>query len=336
MIISVSERLRYLEYKICLSVNIILHIAILRPCFIPQYLAFNPRSSCCSTAGAVRQRVNCYGMLLFHFWIVLLSANIAWSSPSEQGEALPNWLPSCFTTQWSARMEVQEIGPPGWSVAISEKYVIASCTGGNLVCLDLGTGTRKWQKSLGSFRGTMPLMGARCAFVLIDLKELLGVDISTGDIRWRFADGAELGLHTVAKNCVLIGSNSGNVYAISELSGDIIWHDNVGSAATARPGVLGDICCFGTASGLLTAYDVVTGKMLWKTQLGGGIDLPIIAGKSEFIISAENDTVSAYSPDTGEMLWQRGAEANFAPPYSTGDKVVVFGRFGSFRSLGPE
>lgn len=277
-----------------------------------------------------KQQLGFWLTSLFIGFFVIVSYDGAWAGTYEKKDLLPGNLRDHFSSQWFAPVNVQDVSLPYWSFAVSEKYIVAPSTNNTLICLDPDNGVRKWEKPLGPLSNAFPAIGEKSAIVLIDLNRLLAIDFLTGNTKWEFTDGAELGLPTIVKDKVLIGSKSGHIYAISQATGEIVWQHNVGSSAIAKPAALRRISCFGTESGQLNACNIADGKMLWSFSLEEEIALPIVSGKENFFVLAEDDTLYAFSAKTGLKCWHNKADANIEPPFPIMNKLAIFGRLGSF------
>lgn len=115
---------------------------------------------------------------------------------------------------------------------IDKGIVYATSFGGRLVAIDERTGSRVWDRQIGSAR-TPWLSGSRL-FVLTTENELVSVDVKTGNISWvrqlpRFEDPED---HdgpifwtgpVMAANALILASTDGQVVHVNPLDGEITY-----------------------------------------------------------------------------------------------------------------
>jgi outer membrane protein assembly factor BamB len=91
--------------------------------------------------------------------------------------------------------------------------------------LDAATGTLT-----GNFTATpIPAFSAQSGFFL-SAGTLKGIDLSSNNVLWSFTgDGTLVSAPIVINNNVIVGSSSGNVYAVDATTGAQIWRGNAGS-----------------------------------------------------------------------------------------------------------
>jgi outer membrane protein assembly factor BamB len=79
----------------------------------------------------------------------------------------------------------------------------------------------------------MPAIGATTGFFL-NSGTLQAVDLTSHNILWGFpGDGTLVSAPIVINQYVIVGSSSGNVYAINATTGSNIWSKNAGAAIAA-------------------------------------------------------------------------------------------------------
>ena len=101
---------------------------------------------------------------------------------------------------------------------------------------------------------------------------------------------------------------------------------------------------FTSFDSFLIAFDVTSGKQVWKTERRGltrSWSTPIVVpgkdGKEELIISAQ-DHVRAYDPDTGLQRWQVAATTGWVAPspvFGLGAVFVASGKNGPVAAIRP-
>ncbi len=107
----------------------------------------------------------------------------------------------------------------------------------------------------------------------------------------------------------LVGSRNGELIAVDGSSGDIRWRTRVPSEILARPVVYNrNVVLVRTADGQVLGVDIKTGKINWNyakaipalTLRGSS---PPILSRSHFYTGLEDGRVIAMSPIDGEVIW---------------------------------
>ncbi len=105
---------------------------------------------------------------------------------------------------------------------------------------------------------------------------------------WGFREFGEtfIGTPAVANDTVYIGSNSGTLFAIEELTGESRWQINVGAPISTSPSVIGDSVLFGDKSGVLHSVDAITGDPQWQFTADAQISsTPVFANGTLYLAS---------------------------------------------------
>lgn len=174
--------------------------------------------------------------------------------------------------------------------------------------------------------------------------DLLGIDKSTGRVRWIFApeDGGGAGMHLgdARADLVFTGSVSGYLRAIDVRTGRLRWQHQLGleddttvySPVVSGPWVAATYTVFGgNPVGGLAVADARTGALLWHRQVPGsvaGSGLPAFAGR--VVLAASRDgTIHGFDVGSGEALWSLpavsslGGDPDYRPVVVSGPLVVV-------------
>lgn len=103
--------------------------------------------------------------------------------------------------------------------------------------------------------------------------------------RWKFKTGGRIfSSPAIYKDCIFIGSEDGNLYAVQE-SGKLKWKFKTGGAVHSSPAVYNGTVYSGSFDGNVYAVDVSSGKMKWKFKTGGE---KWIGGKGYFGLKPED------------------------------------------------
>jgi outer membrane protein assembly factor BamB len=132
-----------------------------------------------------------------------------------------------------------------------------------LLIFDAAVGT-----IVGNFTSTpIPAFSMQTGFFLSG-GTLKGIDLSSKNVLWSFAgDGTLVSAPIVVNQVVIVGSSSGNVYAVDAATGSQIWSGNAGSAIAGPDEISGvQMTGFGAGDGFLI---VPAGNVITAWRISG-------------------------------------------------------------------
>ena len=127
---------------------------------------------------------------------------------------------------------------------------------------------------------------------------------------------------------VVVGTDAGLVYAISEATGSVLWTANVGSAVTADPGIAGDTDLVPTAADGLVALPLAgcgapSCAPAWTSASPAGVaQQPVAAGGAVFV-GHDGGVLAAYpvggcGSATCDPVWSTPLGGDFDGPMAIG------------------
>lgn len=157
------------------------------------------------------------------------------------------------------------------------------------------------------------------------------IDLSTGEVLWRFERGRGITPPAYADGRVVFCKSISSdrlAYAFDAESGDQQWEFEMDAEVGTVPRA-SDGTAFVTQSerggpAKLFALDVATGEPRWEFQ-SGGVGTPAIADGTVFVAAGEG--IVALDAETGEHRWQGRADTEdtaISPP-SVSDGILVVG-----------
>jgi outer membrane protein assembly factor BamB len=173
----------------------------------------------------------------------------------------------------------------------SDSYVAA---------FDIRTGEQRWhvgRDELPSWSTPVLHRGARATMVTSSPKQIRGIDPKTGREIWRVPDGTEVKVPTpvIAGDLVIVtgGYPTGGrpILGLRAASGEVVWRLERGSPYTPTPLVYGDILYVCIDNGVLSAYEVRTGKRLYQRRIApdvGGVSASPVAAAGRLYIASED------------------------------------------------
>jgi len=194
----------------------------------------------------------------------------------------------------------QKLGTGIWAnVHLDERYIVTATTDGSLVKLD-HSGKIEWRVKPGGGILSSPLCLADNDLIVFGSKDtyIYAYSLSKGNLMWRAAAGGEVNGGGVSDGeTILVGSDDGNIYALS-MNGRIRWKQNLGGAVKSSPLIIGD-------TALVTSY----GSKICAIKLESGEIINTHTVESPIYSSPTHDGVRVYFGTNGgtfHALWMYG------------------------------
>ena len=178
----------------------------------------------------------------------------------------------------------------------------ATTTGGDLVALDLATGSKLWRRGTGGAFDAPPAAGTRLVYAGGRNTVLYAYEIGSGHRRWRvWTDELMIQRPPVLVGDVVVAAAGDRLYGVSQ-GGGVLWKTTVGTS-TGDPVAAGDAVCVSVQGGAVRCVRASDGRMMPRVTLAGGA-LTTVAGGGGVVFAAVGDgSVGAWDPDTGGLRW---------------------------------
>ncbi len=167
----------------------------------------------------------------------------------------------------------QQLGKGIWgNVCLGERYIVAATTDGSLVRLD-HDGTIGWRVKPGGGILSSPLCLESNDLIVFGSKDtyIYAYSFSKGNLMWRAATGGEVNGGAASDGeTILIGSDDGNVYALS-VNGRVRWKRHVGGAVKSMPLIIGERALITSYGSKIDAIDLKSGEIIGTHR----VDAPI-------------------------------------------------------------
>ncbi|MDR2067633.1 MAG: PQQ-binding-like beta-propeller repeat protein [Holosporaceae bacterium] len=212
-------------------------------------------------------------------------------------------------------------GQIGGAIAYDNGRLIVTSSFSECFALDAKSGEILWRIKLpAACKGDGITVSSGKAFISCSNSSLQAVDVNSGKILWSHSgmvsDATYIGNSgaAVVDGVVYLTYPSGEVYALLEETGAVIWDammskfslTNVSRAFAhprACPIVKDGIVYISAANAQTSAFDVKTGKPIWKSDFGS-VQTPIVSGNSIFIFNARSELV-CLNKENGKKRWSR-------------------------------
>jgi outer membrane protein assembly factor BamB len=206
-----------------------------------------------------------------------------------------------------------------------------------VAAFDVATGDERWRigrDELPAWSTPVVHQGARPTLVTNSPNFIRGHDLSTGTEIWRIADGTQVKVVTpvVAGDLVIVtgGYPTGGrpIFAIRAATGDIAWQLERGSSYTPTPIVYRGVLYVCIDNGVLSAYDVGSGKRLYQQRIApesGGFSASPVAADGRLYFPSEDGIVYVVRAGRTFDLLARNdmREMCLATPAVSGDLLLV-------------
>jgi len=166
-----------------------------------------------------------------------------------------------------------------------------------------------------------------------DYSPVAGLVPSNGQLLWKYTTGGHIkSSPAVVNGVVYVGSNDGNIYAISANTGSKLWNFTTGTTELPSPGGSqspavsnGMVYAGNYHSNNLYAISASTGKQVWNYTTGGAVTSSPTVSNGVVYVGGEDHNVYAIYGNNGTKLWNYTTEAYVvdSPAYANG--VVYVG-----------
>jgi outer membrane protein assembly factor BamB len=150
-------------------------------------------------------------------------------------------------------------------------------------------------------------------------------------LAWQFDPVAAINASpAVLDGVVYVADTVGNLYALDDHNGGLIWNFTLssGAAIDGSPAVdaTDGLVVFGANDGTLDAVDTGNGTLAWTDAVGGDVHAPVYAGGALYV-SSSSGTVAEVGAVNGAVAWSRTlpSAVDSAPSLNATAQLLVVG-----------
>jgi outer membrane protein assembly factor BamB len=150
-------------------------------------------------------------------------------------------------------------------------------------------------------------------------------------LAWQFDPVAAINASpAVLDGVVYVADSVGNLYALDDHNGGLIWNFTLatGAAVDGSPAVdpTDGLVLFGANDGSLDAVNLGNGTLAWTDAVGGDVHAPVYAGGAVYV-SSSSGTISEVTAATGAVAWTQTlpSAVGGAPSFDTTAQLLVIG-----------
>lgn len=246
-------------------------------------------------------------------------------------------------------------------LAVNNNYLVVTTGTGNVFILDKKNGKIVWDINLFITIRAAPIISGNNVLILTKDNRLSSYNLEEKKINWTH-EGLEeistfMGSSTpvVSNGIVVVTYSSGEIYALNELNGNVIWNENLSlyiqkksleniSDIRGNPVVHDNKIYVISYSGKLVALDLNNGKRLWESNIGG-INTPWVVSNFIFVLSKDNELICLSSKE-GKVVWvsklkdfmdfdKKEKNILWTGPLLAGRMLILSGSHGIIASISP-
>jgi eukaryotic-like serine/threonine-protein kinase len=193
-----------------------------------------------------------------------------------------------------------------------------------LVCWNLRTGRRYWEKSLGAI-DVSPLLWKEQVLTAGLNGKLTSVRIENGDTEWETdMNAAVYSTPVIVRDKIFVAAMDGIVHALNADDGEEVWACSTGAALYAPLSTDNQTLYIGSAEHTIIAVDCNTGDVKWTQPVGGRVYGGIAVAGNTLVFGCNDRTIYGVDRQTGEVNWTvtTGGVVN-TTPLVVGESILV-------------
>ncbi len=243
----------------------------------------------------------------------------------------------------------------GGGVAWSNGVLYAAGSEGKILALNSRDGSLRWEKDILLPLRTAPRIAGKMILLLTADNQLLALNRSNGKLLWSHRGISEIAvpLHSalpaVRDGVVLVSYSSGELVALEQESGTVLWEDVIASGSFSadlrRQSHVSPIMArglsFGAGPERIVAYETGSGRRIWERKISAK-QAPWLAGNTLFVLTTNSKIVAMRGTDGG-IHWVHDLPSLeddepilWYGPIVAGNQVWVVGNHGKLIALSPQ
>ncbi|MGH2488909.1 MAG: PQQ-binding-like beta-propeller repeat protein [Candidatus Limnocylindria bacterium] len=182
----------------------------------------------------------------------------------------------------------------GIPVAAGDGMVLVEQAPNTLHGHDAVTGEERWRLNVPGGASTRPVIVGEVAVVAADDGSAFGIEVETGQVRWKTAVGVFRTPLVVGEQLVNVGTTRG-VYALDPVDGSVAW--SLRTADQVQSLALQEGALIAGAGGHVHGVDPGTGSTLWQVTAGRRVNrTPTYEGNRVFVRDGTQAVVAVRVP----------------------------------------
>lgn len=223
-------------------------------------------------------------------------------------------------------------------IVVANDRVYFGTSDGTIYALNANGLYKEWTYNIGAKIWSAPMIDGDTLYIGSLNKKVYALNASNGTKKWEYETGGAISsTPAVYDNKVFIGDYDRYFYALDKTSGTPVWKypsdgnavDNPQNWFWAKPIILNGVIYAPCLDGNVYALDAMTGKLVFKYELGDSISSsPVAIGNSIIVATTDlyKKTGKVYllnTQDKNQRELDAFAEGISAPLFTNGDVVYI-------------
>lgn len=226
---------------------------------------------------------------------------------------------------WKSYIPYYMSSPP----TVAGKYAFIGTWGGEVISIDLATGTRQWSQATNAEVKSSPSVSQRGVYIGSWDSNLYSFDYQSGSLNWKMGTSYNL------DHCISLGTDQGYLSAKDRIicvqlkDGVPLWFLKLDSQAVGEIAMDENDIYAITSGGYLYSIAGRNGKINWKVLIDSYSSAKNLIILSDSICVTSGSMMKIISLDTGRTLWQYDCGVTISAPVCSNGKILVSTEIGS-------
>lgn len=226
---------------------------------------------------------------------------------------------------WKSYIPYYMSSPP----TVAGKYAFIGTWGGEVISIDLNTGTRQWSQATNAEVKSSPSVSQRGVYIGSWDSNLYCFDYQSGTLNWKMATSYNL------DHCISLGVDQGYLCAKDRIicvqlkDGVPLWFLKLDSQVVGEIAMDENNIYAITSGGYLYSIAGRNGKINWKILIDSKTSTKNLIILSDTICVTSGSLLKVISLDTGRTLWQYDCGVTISAPVCSNGKILVSTEVGS-------
>jgi len=202
------------------------------------------------------------------------------------------------TLAWKLATGSYVYGTPALAGDPREPAIVSAGCDGYLRVVRARDGAEIKKLELGAYVGASPAVDGGRAFVGTFENEVLGIDLQTPKIIWRYEHPERkfpyYSSAAVSGSVVVVGGRDKMVHALDAATGRSLWIMSARAKVDSSPVIVGERVFTATTGGDIMALNLATGELVWQFETGSSITASPAVAAGRLLIGTTDGVMYAF------------------------------------------
>lgn len=202
-------------------------------------------------------------------------------------------------------------------------WLIAAEASGNVLAFRATDGALIWRQNLNGRVHAAPALAADRLYVALEDGQVVALEVATGTQAWSRRLGGPPNDMLATDDRIYVGSDDNYLYCLMASTGDVAWRWRTGADVIGAPVTDGSRVYFVSRDNVLRALDRKSGAQRWKRALPGRPTRGVVRAGDLLLVSGLAPKVSAFAMKDGSPAGDITSPGELAaPPFVTSVRGV--------------